>query len=312
MFQCPQCHSPLVEAPSHLTCDSCGTTTPIVDGVVAFSDTSEFYDAYADLHCQFQASPSPQKQRILRVLPAWSWREWRFLRAAVPAAGKILEIGCGRGRELFTGRNQGTIGIETSMAAARECATRYERVALTLVPPIPFADNSFNAVVSAHLLGHISSDDKDETFAEIARVLKTGGTTAHIIETDSTHRAVVAAKSHPSAYRERFVDQHGHIGLELAPLVLARFEAHGLTVTRCDLVEAILPSVLNYRSVFNHPDLERGSGLRTTRFLDRVTKRSGVLNAAYEVGMGAYHHTIEQWVGRPEKAQYIHVVATKR
>jgi hypothetical protein len=41
------------------------------------------------------------------------------------------------------------------------------------------------------------------------------------------------------------------------------------------------------------------------RLLSGWTAKSRLVNAAYEVGFGAVHLTLEQWVGRPDFAQFI-------
>ncbi len=46
-------------------------------------------------------------------------------------------------------------------------------------------------------------------------------------------------------------------------------------------------------------------------FYAEYASRSWIANAAYEVGFGAFHRTIERWYGRPSRAQFIHVVFEK-
>ena len=285
---------------------------PVVDGVALFADSSDFYDTYAEDHCVYQANPGGRKEQLLRWLPFWSWREWRLLRERVPDAGTLLELGCGRGRQLFAERSGPTIGLDVSRDALKACATRYEAVALASLPEIPVGDGAADVLVSAHVIGHIAHADKASLFAEIGRVVRPGGTTVHIIETSSTHPAVAAARRQRDAYRDRFVDQHGHIGLEPAAAVLERFDDAGFDVGLVRVVDAVIPSVQNVRTFFDHEDFVDVEGLRVSRALDRVTARSRVANAGYEVAMGTFHRTVEQWVGRPERAQFLHVVATRR
>jgi hypothetical protein len=123
---------------------------------------------------------------------------------------------------------------------------------------------------------------------------------------------VVAAKQHPGAYDEQFVRQHGHIGLEFTDVVVDRFARAGFDVQRVELVEAIVPSVQNLRTFFAHPELERLPELRASRRLERVARASGATNLAYEVAMGGFHRTVEQWAGKRDRAQFIHLVARAR
>jgi hypothetical protein len=64
--------------------------------------------------------------------------------------------------------------------------------------------------------------------AEIARLLQTGGVTAHVIETDSEHPLTLLAKAQPELYRRYLIEPDGHVGLELVPAVIERFRRHGL------------------------------------------------------------------------------------
>lgn len=295
-----------------LECLDGHTSVPVVDGVTVFVDSSDFYDRYAEDHCVYQANPGGRKEQVLRWLPFWSWREWRLLREQVPDTGTLLELGCGRGRQLFAERSGRTLGLDVSHDALQACATRYDAVALASLPKIPVGDGEVDVLVSAHVIGHIADSDKATLFSEMARVVRPGGSTVHIVETSSTHPAVVAAWRQPDAYRDRFVDQHGHIGLEPAATVLDRFDGAGFDVGLVRVVDAVIPSVQNVRTFFDHDDLADVEGLRVSRALDRATARSRVANVGYEVAMGTFHRTVEQWVGRPDRAQFLHVVATRR
>ena len=312
MFACAACRAwPLRRDGDALACPACGATAHVVDDVAVFVETDTFYDEYAEEHAQFHPNPGGNKERVLRWLPFWSWREWRFLRSSIPPDGVLVELGCGRGRELFATREGTTIGIEGAMAAARDCVAAYDAVALAHLPGIPLPDASADVVVSAHVIGHLGTDDKDELFSEIHRVLRPGGRTVHIIETDSEHPAVVAAKAKPDAYRDRFVDQHGHIGLEPTAVVLDRLERAGFHVTRTDLVEAVVLSAQNLHTFFNHPDLQDLPETRKARRFATAASRGGATNIAYEIAMGAFHRTVEQWAGKPERSQFVHVVADR-
>jgi len=202
----------------------------------------------------------------------------------------------------------GTIAHYNSCAIAL-CITM--RSPIGTLPRLPFRSGAFDVVVSSHVIGHIPAADKDALIEEIDRTLRPGGITAHIIETDSDHPAVTAAKAKVEAYRQRFVDQHAHVGLEPAQQAIARFQRRGFRVRKRFLVDAIIPSVLNVRRFFNHPDFADLPGLAWSRRLDRWTAANPVVNAAYEIFMGGFHRTFEQWLGRPSRAQFILVAFEK-
>lgn len=310
LLACPSCQGRLVEDLG-LACERCGSNYEIVDGIPCFSTPDTFYDQYASEHCPFAASPAGLKYALLRILPFWSYREWKFWNRVIPKCDRLLEFGCGRGREIFLERARETVGYDGSLAFLRDCALRYSAVALGQLPRLPFRSCQFDAVVSSHTIGHVALEHKDELISEIARVLKPGGLTAHIIETDSDHPAVRAAKRKPAAYKKQFIQQHGHIGLEHASQVIERFTRQGFHLETRMLVDAIIPSVMNYRRFFGIPELANLPELRWSKQFSQWSAASRVINAAYEVGFGAFHNTAEQWFGKPEYAQFMLVSFTK-
>ncbi len=311
LFACINCRRALIED-AGLVCSECGKTYEVIDGIPFFSKPDAFYDQYSEEHCPFASSPAGIKRAILRVLPFWSYREWRFWDKVIPPCERLLEFGCGRGREVFLERARETVGYDGSLQFLRDCAMRYSAVALGQLPRLPFASNQFDVVASSHTIGHVSREDKELLIGEIARVLKSGGVTAHIIETDSEHPAVRAAKQRPDAYRKQFIDQHGHIGLEHANVIVERFARNGFQLKTLRLVDAILPSVMNYRRFFGIPELAELPELKWSREFSKWTAGNIIANAAYEVGFGAFHRTAEQWFGKSENAQFILVSFTKR
>jgi SAM-dependent methyltransferase len=229
----------------------------------------------------------------------------------VPRCERLLDLGCGRGRELFVERAQQAVGFDVSLRFIRDCSSRYDVVAQGSLPRLPFRPAIFDVVVSSHLLGHILPQDKDELVAEIGRVLRPGGLTAHVIETNSEHAMVQAAKMTPEAYRRQFVEQDGHVGLETAGTVLRRFEAQGFRLRTLLLVDAIIPSLQNFRKYFDHPGLADVPRAGLLRRLDRLTASSPLFNLAYEISMGVFHRSLEQRLGKPNDAQFILVAFDK-
>ncbi len=309
---CPECGAALDQCAEQLECDGCTSTYPLVDGIPCFSEASAFYDEYAAVHCPYTLSPKGLKGLILKALPFWSYREWRFWRAALPGGGRLLDLGSGRGKEVFVEKADETVGLDGSLVFLRDCSRHYDIVVLAALPRLPFREETFDAVVSSHVLGHVAAEEKDALIKELARVLRPGGTTAHIIETDSTHPAIVAAKKHPDLYVQQLIEQDGHIGLEPANRVIERFEGHGFELVMCRVVDAIIPSVLYYDKYLDHPGYAELPGLTWTRALSRLNGATRLGNLAYEFGFGAFHRTLEQWFGDPARANFIHVVFRRR
>jgi ubiquinone/menaquinone biosynthesis C-methylase UbiE len=312
---CPRCRGAMRDADDAVRCTSCGAEFPLAGDtgdIPCFAPPDPFYDRYALEHCPFNTVPHGLKAAVLRALPFWSYREWRFWDRAVPKCDRLLDLGAGRGKELYLQKAREVIGLDSSLAFTQACREHYPAAVLALVPPLPFADATFDVVATAHVLGHIAHDQKDELIAEIARVLKPGGVTAHIIETDSEHASIVAAKRAPELYRKWLIEQDGHIGLEPATAVIARFERHGLEPTIRRIVDAIVPSPMYYDKHLDHEGFESLPGVTWSRRLGRLNRSGTIGNAMFEVGFGAFHRTVEQWLGNPNRANFIHVAFTKR
>jgi demethylmenaquinone methyltransferase/2-methoxy-6-polyprenyl-1,4-benzoquinol methylase/phosphoethanolamine N-methyltransferase len=99
---------------------------------------------------------------------------------------KVLDVGCGTGTLAIAaarrvgpeGEVHGTdaspemIAVASSKAASKHVPDRF-RVAA--IENLPFADDSFDVVLSSFMLHHLPDDVKAQGFAEIKRVLKPGG-----------------------------------------------------------------------------------------------------------------------------------------
>jgi SAM-dependent methyltransferase len=87
---------------------------------------------------------------------------------------------------------------------------------------LPFADATFDYVVSLDVLGHVPFEEKDAVLAEVRRVLRPAGVTMHGIE--CTDRRAQKSYDEMSAEElRRFVAVDGHVGLEEEQEHAARF-----------------------------------------------------------------------------------------
>jgi SAM-dependent methyltransferase len=99
----------------------------------------------------------------------------------VPLRSPVLDIGCGDGHFAsiaFRGRSI-DVGIDVMARDLLEAASRtgvYGSVVLASASALPFADSSFNTVVSNCVIEHIR--DNDAVLGEISRVLRLDGTFA--------------------------------------------------------------------------------------------------------------------------------------
>ncbi len=153
-------------------------------------------------------------------------KERFFLRELRGKRGKVLDLGCGGGWQLYT-RVGPVVGIDLSHASLQQAGRLYAGVAQARLEALPFADDSFDFVVSSDVLGHVRFEDKPKVLAEIRRVLKPGGLTMHYIEAEGTDPLMNWARRHPDLYARHVLEPEGHIGLERASAIFERFRRAG-------------------------------------------------------------------------------------
>jgi ubiquinone/menaquinone biosynthesis C-methylase UbiE len=133
-----------------------------------YKDATNF-SARVDLHRRFSVNK-------------YGWHRWVFDQLHLNEGGRILELGCGPGwlwssnRQRLPANWQITLS-DFSPGMLEEARRRLgeERFAYQVVDAqaIPFADESFEAVIANHMLYHVP--DLSHALAEICRVLKPGG-----------------------------------------------------------------------------------------------------------------------------------------
>jgi SAM-dependent methyltransferase len=143
----------------------------------------------------------------------------------VRANSEVLELGCGAGMLALLKRK----GVHlTGVDLSDECALAarrngYDATFSASLSRLPFADASFDYVVSLDVIGHILEEEKDAVLAEIKRVLRPGGVTLHGIE--CTDRSITKPYDEMSAAELRsFIEVDGHVGLAEEQEHAAKFE----------------------------------------------------------------------------------------
>ena len=125
--------------------------------------------------------------------------------ADIESHHRILDIGCGTGNlTLLVKRRHpqaDVVGLDPdarALARARRKAER-EGLALELHPgfsdALPFPDASFDRVVSAFMLHHLSMDEKARTLREARRVLRAGGG-LHVLDFATSGHGLLAHLFH--------------------------------------------------------------------------------------------------------------------
>jgi len=170
----------------------------------------------------------------------WWYRGRRAVLAAVldgldlpaPAAARILDAGCGSGRNMVELARRGTVtGIELAPASLQLARARGAGEVLpgSLAEPLPFADATFDLAVALDVLEHVGDDEA--ALRELARVLAPGG------------RLLVTVPQYRWLWGEHDVLSHHHRRYTRA-LLLARAGRAGLDAERVTAFNAaLLPAI---------------------------------------------------------------------
>ncbi|MCE5241011.1 methyltransferase domain-containing protein [bacterium] len=140
----------------------------------------------------------------------------------------VLDAGCGTGgtmKELKGAAN--LCGCDCSPHALAYCRERgFDRVAAGDVAALPYAENTFAAVISCDVLEHLPDDQAG--LAEMMRVLRPGGC---LIVTVPAHRFLWSEHDEALAHRRRYsarelrrkLQETGARVVKLSPVVVAAF-----------------------------------------------------------------------------------------
>jgi SAM-dependent methyltransferase len=114
----------------------------------------------------------------------WHWQKFEVIRdllyQSVPAGSSLLDIACGPGTflGLLNDSVQAT-GVDIAAPqiayATQHYAAPRKQFQLIAPGPLPFPDNSFDAVTSIELIEHLTPDLVSTVLSEARRVLKPGG-----------------------------------------------------------------------------------------------------------------------------------------
>jgi len=120
----------------------------------------------------------------------WTTREYTFKKALGQQGGiqpnhKVLDLGCGTGTLALIIKESipqsmvvGCDGDKKILQLAQGKAVRTNRDMIwhcAMAYALPYADESFDRVVSSFLFHHLTKEDKLRTLREVYRILKPGG-----------------------------------------------------------------------------------------------------------------------------------------
>lgn len=313
MLACPACRDMLrSDGDDTLLCDACDRAYAVDGGIPVFEPEQLSYRDYNDWKTteHHLEGLSRSRRLIFHSLRYWSYRERRYFRKFVRPGSLTLDVGCWSGDQAMA--DIGTVvGIDISIGALRKAAGVYRSVIQGNINKLPFQDASFEYAFSSHVLGHLEAPEKDRTLAEIFRVLKPGGESLHVIETDSGGKLVSRAKRQPDLYRQHFIDQYGHIGLESASTAIGRFQSQGFIVKKVIKMDSLWPPPWYYQQYFDNEYVRRDPLL--ARKLRRSRRLCSMRVSRLALGFiwGWYHSTWEQWFGRLDDSMHIFIHVRK-
>jgi SAM-dependent methyltransferase len=137
-------------------------------------------------------------------------RRLAFLRAAVDAGDRALDLGCGDGR--FTGElaraGAAVVGVDVAQAALDRARAREPDLDFRLAPidgPLPLEDNAFDLVWASEVIEHVA--DTARWLSEIRRVL---GSRGRLLLTTPSHGRLRVALGGVERFSEPLGD-HLHL-----------------------------------------------------------------------------------------------------
>lgn len=179
--------------------------------------------------------------------------------AGIRPGYRILEIGCGTGnlallvKRLCPGAE--VVGLDPDPKALARAKRKAERKGLALdlgrgfAEELPYADASFDRVLSAFMFHHLGPDEKAETLSEVRRVLKPGGS-LHLLDLVEEETLSGGFKIHQSHRNHRNGHPHDAPGLRVPTLMR---EADLDDPTEVDYrVKKVLGHVAYYRASAPH------------------------------------------------------------
>lgn len=159
-----------------------------------------------------------------------------FARFPVAPGERVLDMGCGAGRHAFALYRRGADVVALDMdaaeledvagmfAAMREAGEVPDGASASAVRgdayALPFADASFDRIVAAEVLEHLPEDE--QAMAELARVLKPGGTMAVTVPRYGPEKVCWALSD---SYHEV---EGGHVRIYRGDVLRERLAAAGL------------------------------------------------------------------------------------
>ena len=265
------------------------------------ADVAEFY------HTKF-VSDEVLDARYFKPLDRFDVRFARtmWVYDNVRAGSYVLDLGCGAGM-LALLKRKGILLAGFDLSPECALAARhngYDEATTGTLTHLPFADASFDYVVSLDVLGHVGFEEKDAVLGEIKRVLRNDGVTMHGIECTDRNAQKSYEEMNANELRS-FIEVDGHVGLEEEQEHAARFGRFFRNVawepryTLCISSEEFLKQAEKYQLHFE------------TDFLDYLRGLSFKERRAFDMAMGYVFGKISDLnISLPKSGLYVFLKAS--
>jgi ubiquinone/menaquinone biosynthesis C-methylase UbiE len=301
-LKCPKCRVKLSERGNDYVCNSCsfvlrGRDGILVDESAAAQAGKEFYDKiYEGEHGKKWLQGLNRQsfaKRILEKLSLSYCRERFFKRNIKGNSNLILDLACGAGRDYF--RQFGSVvGIDLSFSPLQEAKKRYDMVIQGGCDALPFDCNTFDYVVSSDFFGHVRNADKDKIIKEIWRVLKPGGKTLHVIETDSSNIWFKIAHKNPELFQKYFIEKiGGHVGLEMPEECVTRWRNDGFEPVKAKKIWGLVWPIEYYKDLFDNEYKNYSALVRLAVWKSKLLSRCKVVKIAVNIFLNPLNYIVE-------------------
>lgn len=302
---CPECKNKLDAVGSErLVCSAGHYALSKREGVwvdegLAETSEKEFYDQiYENEHGRKWLQGLNRQSLAKRALEYMSlaYRRERFFKKNIKGSNNvILDLACGAGRDYFSNYGE-VIGVDLSFRPLVLASKSYELVLQAGADRLPFADNTFDYVTSSDFFGHIELGQKDWLIQEILRVLKPGGKTLHVIETDSTNFWFRQAHKDPELFRKYFIEQiGGHVGLELPTDCVARWERNSFAVDKAEKIWGLVWPIRYYRDMLDNEYRQRDRVINAAVAVSSLLSRFKLVEVAVNVFLNPINSLVEKF-----------------
>lgn len=304
-----------------VTCAQCGSQWPVIDGIPSFVPNSvhdrEFYESWhSDQAAKRRDDPLRKlARRMLRPVRYFVNKREMLFRETFDKRpkGPVFDLACGIGQPLYLEWGD-VVGVDLSIRALRTCKARgtYADVIHADATQMRFlSDESFSSAVSADFFGHVPIPVKDGIISELHRILRKGGITAHVIETDSANAMFRFAHQHPELFQKHFIEEiGGHYGLEMPSEVVKRFERHGFRIVRVAKMWGPVWHTREYIRQFGNDYTRQSVALKAWIGLCRLMATNPVTLVGFDALLGVVSRTVD--AATPlDNAQGIFLVAEK-